>query len=128
MLHGSGPLDRDENTKGQRLDIFNTIADALGQSGIASFRYDKRGCGKSKGEASRPPGSTIWSRMPEPRSTHCWLAARTRRVFLLGHSEGTLAAPVLAARRSGVGGLVLLCPTVAPIETTLWRSGGTAGR
>ncbi len=29
MTHGSGPLDRDENMKGQSLDIFNTIARGL---------------------------------------------------------------------------------------------------
>lgn len=29
MLHGSGPLDRDENMKGQRLNVFNTIAHYL---------------------------------------------------------------------------------------------------
>src|SRR5690349_6626940 len=50
MLPGSGPLDRDENVEGQRLDIFNTIAHHLAQAGFASLRYDKRGCGKSTGK------------------------------------------------------------------------------
>lgn len=26
MIHGSGPLDRDENMKGQPLNVFNTLA------------------------------------------------------------------------------------------------------
>jgi uncharacterized protein len=44
MLPGSGPLDRNENVEGQRLDIFNTIAHQLVEMGYASLRYDKRGC------------------------------------------------------------------------------------
>jgi uncharacterized protein len=43
MLPGSGPLDRDENVEGQRLDIFNAIAHQLAQTGFASIRDDKRG-------------------------------------------------------------------------------------
>ena len=36
MIHGSGPLDRDENMKGQRLEVFNAVAHRLAKSGIAS--------------------------------------------------------------------------------------------
>ena len=51
----SGPLDRDENVEGQRLDIFNTIAHQLAQRGFASLRYDskKRGCGSRRVLPSR---------------------------------------------------------------------------
>lgn len=50
MVHGRGPLDRDENMKGQQLNIFNAIAHVLAQRGIASLRYDKRGYGASSGD------------------------------------------------------------------------------
>jgi uncharacterized protein len=118
MLHGSGPLDRNENTKGQRLDIFNVFADALCQSRIASFRYDKRGCGASEGSFKTAGFHDLIEDASAALDT---LLSRTdaSRVFLLAHSEGTLAAPVLAARRGEVAGLVLLCPTVAPMEATL---------
>ena len=49
-IHGTGPLDRDENMPGQRLDIFNTVAHYLGERGISSLRYDKRGTGASTGD------------------------------------------------------------------------------
>ena len=58
MLHGSGPLDRDENMGGQKLDVFNTLADGLAHADIGSFRYDKRGCGAS-GDALTEPGFMI---------------------------------------------------------------------
>lgn len=41
MIHGSGPLDRDENMRGQRFDAFNAFAHALARQGMSSFRYDK---------------------------------------------------------------------------------------
>lgn len=50
MVHGSGPLDRDENMKGQALNVFNAVAHRLAKSGIASVRFDKRGCGASDGD------------------------------------------------------------------------------
>ena len=118
MLHGSGPLDRDENMRRQRLDIFNVMADALEQSRIASFRYDKRGCGRSEGNYAT---TGFLDLIEDAAAALDALLSRiqTRRIVLLGHSEGTLIGPMLAARRTEVGGLVLLCPTVAPIETTL---------
>ena len=63
MIHGSGPLDRNENTKSQSLNIFNTLANHLATQGIASFRYDKRGCGKSGGDYFARD-TVIWSTTP----------------------------------------------------------------
>lgn len=50
MVHGSGAQDRDGNISGFNTEIFKYIAEYLAQQGIASFRYDKRGCGKSEGD------------------------------------------------------------------------------
>jgi alpha-beta hydrolase superfamily lysophospholipase len=118
MLHGSGPLDRDENTRRQRLDIFNVLAEALAGSAIASLRYDKRGCGGSKGNYS---ATGFHDLIEDATAAFDTLSSHVplRPLFLLGHSEGTLLAPALAARRGEVAGLVLLCPTVAPMEVTL---------
>ncbi|MFQ5796961.1 MAG: alpha/beta hydrolase family protein [Candidatus Bipolaricaulia bacterium] len=51
MIHGSGPVDRDENVRQLKLfkvklNVFNTIAHYLAAKGIASLRYDKRGSGQ----------------------------------------------------------------------------------
>jgi pimeloyl-ACP methyl ester carboxylesterase len=123
LLHGSGPLDRDANMEGQTLDTFKVFAEALQRSGIASLRYDKRGCGKSEGTFET---AGFFDLVEDASAALDALAARpeTRRIVLIGHSEGTLTAPVLAARRADVAGLVLLCPTVAPLETTLMAQAG----
>ncbi len=50
LLSGSGPLDRDSNIPGQRLDISKALAEGLAARGVASLRYDKRGVGESGGD------------------------------------------------------------------------------
>ena len=122
MLHGTGPLDRDENMPGQRLDVFNTIAHHLAAHGVASLRYDKRGCGKSTGDyfaAGQPDfvaDAVAWVD---------WLKAEPRcdgtAMFLLGHSEGCIVAPRVSLQRPELAGLILLCPVLTPIETVLMK-------
>lgn len=120
MLHGSGPLDRDANMRGQKLDIFNAMAAALDAAGISSYRYDKRGCGQSGGTYDKASFADLikdacaavdmLASMPEISS-----------IVLLGHSEGTMIAPVVAHLKPEVSGLILLCPTIRPVEETLMR-------
>jgi len=50
LIASSGPLDRDQNSAKGKLNIFNQIAEHLAASGIASLRYDKRGCDNSEGD------------------------------------------------------------------------------
>ncbi|HET9601107.1 MAG TPA: hypothetical protein VFP08_05930 [Acidimicrobiales bacterium] len=47
LLSGSGPLDRDSNMAGQRLDVTKAFATGLAACGVAALRYDKRGVGMS---------------------------------------------------------------------------------
>lgn len=120
MIHGSGPLDRNENMRGQRLDIFNTIAHGLAERGIGSLRYDKRGCGVSAGDYLRAGHKEFVA-----DAVSCLDAlvrqegAMADRVFVLGHSEGCIIAPQVCLRRPRVSGMILLCPFIGKLETML---------
>ena len=122
MVHGSGPLDRDENMKGQRLDVFNAVAHHLAKSGIASVRFDKRGCGSSQGDYYAAGHHDL---VDDVVCWYDWLRraefCRPESLFLLGHSEGCLVAAHTVVRRSDVAGLVLLCPFVEPMRDILLR-------
>jgi pimeloyl-ACP methyl ester carboxylesterase len=120
MIHGSGPLDRDENFGAQQLNVFNTIAHHLADAGFASVRYDKRGCGASTGDyhtagfhdlISDAVNAVTWTRQSHPDAP----------LYLLGHSEGCLIGPHAALQRRDVAGLILLCPFVERIESVLTR-------
>ncbi len=122
MVHGSGPLDRDENTRGQSLNIFNTIADNLATEGIASFRYDKRGCGESDGDYFScghhdlvDDASACIEHLATVESCD------RQQMFVLGHSEGTIIAAQLAVRHPQLAGLVMLCPFIESMESILRR-------
>lgn len=106
FVTGSGPQDRDEAGMGHR--PFLVIADYLARHGIASLRYDDRGTAQSTGDfASATTGDfavdaeaavRLLKGMPQLAST----------VGILGHSEGGLVGPMIAARSRDVGFLVLL--------------------
>lgn len=120
MIHGSGPLDRNENMKRQSLDIFNVIAHHLARSGFASFRYDKRGCGKSGGNYYT---AGLFDMVDD--AAHCVDAIQRQEccdsIVLLGHSEGCIIAPLVSEKRTSVSKLVLICPFVQPIEAILLK-------
>ncbi len=122
MVHGSGPLDRDQNMKGQKLEIFNTVAHHLAVSGIASVRFDKRGCGSSRGDYyTAGHHDFVDDVVSWYDSLRLAGFCRSEQVFLLGHSEGCLVAAQASVRRPGITGLALLCPFVEPIEDILIR-------
>ena len=120
MIHGSGPLDRDENMLVQKLDVFNTIAHSLAKQGLASLRYDKRGCGKSGGDFYKTGHFDLVN------DAVTWFDfAKTyehfdaNKIFLLGHSEGCIISPQVSFKRPEVTGLILICPFVDDIESIL---------
>jgi pimeloyl-ACP methyl ester carboxylesterase len=120
MVHGSGPVDRDENMNGQKLDVFNTLAHGLAKGGIASVRYDKRGCGASQGDYYTAGLQELVD------DVTCWFDALERdarvrpdRILLLGHSEGCLIAARVSSSRTQTAGLALLCPFAQPTEDIL---------
>jgi alpha-beta hydrolase superfamily lysophospholipase len=117
FLHGSGPLDRDENMPGQRLDVFNTLARHFAGLGIASLRYDKRGCGRSTGDYITA-GQDDLKADADACLRHLAETFSNARLCMVGHSEGTLLAARLSLERQ-VDGLVLISPFLSRIEDLL---------
>lgn len=117
LLAGSGPVDRNENATGEKTDILNTLAGALARAGIGSLRYDKRGIGKSGGSYETASMDELVS------DAHAALTALSNavgidpeRVFVLGHSEGGIIGPMLAAQDSSIAGLLLLAAPAHPLD------------
>ncbi len=123
FVHGSGPLDRDENSKGARLNVFNSLAETLAAAGIASLRYDKRGVGGSGGRFNRISQADL---VADLRAVAQYVtAASLGPVFLCGHSEGTVIATQTAAACNPAG-LILICPYVMPGPDLLrWQAAQT---
>lgn len=120
FVHGSGPLDRDENTNAGKLNVFNQIAHFLSDSGIGSFRYDKRGCGKSSGNYLTAGHFDFVS---DAQAAVSYLKendfGKSAKIYVLGHSEGCLIAPQVAKLEKNVSGIILLCPFLQPLKRVL---------
>lgn len=112
LISGSGPQNRNAETPG--FDIghkpFLVLADYLTRRGIAVLRYDERGIGRSTGSLA---GLTSEDLAGDVQAGLDYLRSRSDlklgKLGLVGHSEGGLIAPMLAARSgSAVDFLVLL--------------------
>ena len=109
-ISGSGGQDRDEYipiVPGFR--PFRQLADSLGRRGIAVLRFDDRGIGESTGDHGKATSADF---ADDVRSIVAWLRARPEidpdRVMLMGHSEGGMIAPMVAATDARLAGIVLL--------------------
>jgi len=107
LIAGSGPHDRDENVAGHH--PFLVLADHLTRKGIAVLRYDKRAIGKSAGNYDQATTEDFAS---DATAALDYLKSRkeikSRKIGLIGHSEGGLIAPMMASRSSDVAWIVLL--------------------
>jgi hypothetical protein len=109
-ITGSGPQDRDEYlpiVPGYR--PFRQVADTLGRRGIAVLRMDDRGTGESGGNHATATSADF---ADDIRAGIAWLRSRQdidpARIAVLGHSEGGLIAPIVAASDPRVAAAVLL--------------------
>lgn len=97
LISGSGPVDRDSNSKRLPIDVMGQIASQLAAEGIASLRYDKRGVGESDGDYL---ATGFHDNVADARAALEVLRARpeidARRIVVIGHSEGALIAADLA--------------------------------
>jgi len=110
LITGSGPQNRDEALLGHK--PFLVIADYLTKNGIAVLRYDDRGVGQSKGDFKTATSADFAT---DVESAITYLKTRKeinkKQIGLVGHSEGGLIAPIVAAKSKDVSFIILLAGT-----------------
>lgn len=101
FIAGSGPTDRDCNSGlGLKTDAFKMLAEYLKSIGISTYRFDKRGIGKSTkvAESSMIMGDFI----SDVNQIVNYLSRDFKEIILLGHSEGALIGAVVAGQNEHV--------------------------
>jgi dipeptidyl aminopeptidase/acylaminoacyl peptidase len=123
LITGSGPQDRDENTPGPgglKLGIFRSIADTLTRRDIAVLRYDDRGVGASGGNLGSAGLSDL---VADVQAAVRFLRGRSEidgtRIALIGHSEGGIVAPIVAADDSELAAIVLMAGTATSLDSVI---------
>jgi len=122
LISGSGAQDRDETLFEHK--PFLVLADTLTRRGIAVLRVDGRGVGGSSGSTS---SSTSDDFAGDVLAGMAFLRTRSeidpRRIGLVGHSQGGIIAPMVAARSTDVAFIVLMAGTGLPGEEILYLQG-----
>lgn len=107
LIAGSGPNDRDEAILGHK--PFLVIADHLTRNGFVVLRYDKRGIAKSNGDYV---SATTEDFASDAAAAFHFLKSQSNidksRIALIGHSEGGVIAPMVAANDKTVGAIILM--------------------
>lgn len=121
LISGSGPQDREENTPPMlSLYIFRYIANDLASHGIAVLRCDDRGVGRSSGDFRK---STLKDFTNDARAQIKFLRSRDdidgKRIGVIGHSEGGIIAPIVAAEDKEIAACVLLAGTSKPLDVVM---------
>lgn len=107
LVTGSGPQDRDEDVFGFK--VFATLADALTRQGIAVYRYDDRGVGQSSGSlATSTTEDFAGDALAAVAKLRTMQGIDPKRVGILGHSEGAIAAAIAAAKSPDVAFIVMM--------------------
>lgn len=118
LITGSGPQDRDESLMGHK--PFLVLSDFLTRKGIVVLRADDRGFGKSTGVFST---ATTLDFASDAEAALAFLRTRpeveTQKIGLIGHSEGGVIAPMVAAMNHDVAFIVMMAGTGVPGDQIL---------
>ena len=119
LVHGSGPLDRDETVGPNR--PFRDLATGLASLGVAVLRYDKRTLVYGARLQAERDRLTLHEETVADAVAATRLLRRSRgvdgaRVFVLGHSLGGVALPRIAALEPGIAGFVMLATPSRPLH------------
>ncbi|MBS1606134.1 MAG: alpha/beta fold hydrolase [Bacteroidetes bacterium] len=128
ILSGTGKQDRDGTMGGHK--VFALLADSLVRRGFVVLRSDDRGVGKSTGDYSAATTADFAS---DALAAVNYLCSRRdlgiRRIGLLGHSEGGMAAAIAAGRDERIGFVVSLSsPGVTGLEALLAQNRNMVAR
>ncbi len=120
LISGSGQQDRDESLLGHK--PFLVLADWLARQGVATLRYDDRGVGESGGN---PIGATSADFAEDALAAVVFLAddERFSTIGLIGHSEGGLIAPMVAAQADVAFTVLLAGPGLPGAEVLAKQTG-----
>jgi pimeloyl-ACP methyl ester carboxylesterase len=113
LITGSGTQDRDETIMSHK--PFLVLADHLTKKGIIVLRVDDRGAGKSGGGSATDTSADFAT---DVEAGMAFLKTQTEvdphKIGLIGHSEGGIIAPMVAARNPDAAFIVMMAGTGVP--------------
>jgi len=110
IISGSGPTDRDGNTVGSlgKNNSLKMLAEELLKRNIATFRYDKRGIGKSADSCYTTEEELDLYTFKDDALSFLFYLKKDQKInsfFIIGHSEGALIT-MMSADHYGMDGAI----------------------
>lgn len=106
-IAGSGPTDRDGNNPQMKNNSLIMLSDSLVSKGFSTLRIDKRGVGKSTVAEMKEENLSFDTFVNDLSK---WVNALKekgfQRIYLMGHSEGSLISIIASQRNSNINGLI----------------------
>ena len=126
LVSGSGPQNRNEELFGHK--PFLLLADYLTKNGYAVLRYDDRGVAESEGDFD---SATVFDFTKDAKSAIEYLKTRkeinTKKIGILGHSEGGQVAQIIAAESNDLDFIILMAsPGIKGSELLLLQNDAIA--
>ncbi|MEW4924748.1 alpha/beta hydrolase [Algibacter sp. 2305UL17-15] len=120
IIAGSGPTDRDGNNPIMKNNSLKMLAEALGNHGIASVRYDKRGIAESKKAALSESDLRFEDYIKDVES---WIDTLNQNekfseLIIAGHSEGALIG-LIASQSKNISKYISISGAGEPAGTIL---------
>jgi pimeloyl-ACP methyl ester carboxylesterase len=131
LLHGSGPTDMDQTVPASLTSTGRTerplkdLAVRLAREGFVVMRYNKRGVSTDprENDARIMAATTVTHLLRDARAALATLRALKlcdpHRIVLVGHSEGTVIASLLALDDPRLAGVACLAPMARTLEAVL---------
>ena len=116
FIAGSGPTDRDGNQSFMKNDMLKKIAVSLSNSGIATFRYDKR-IVKQIRTRTIDKNISFDDFVTDAKSTIDFFKSKYETIIVAGHSQGSLVG--LLALEQGASAFISLAGAGKPIDRIL---------
>lgn len=118
FVQGSGPVDRDGNQSFMKNDSFKKLAQALGEKGIASYRFDKRIVQMDR-LGIREEDIRLDDFVTDVRAVldHFREKNKYRNLVVLGHSQGSLVG--MLAARDRADAFISIAGAAKPIDSII---------
>lgn len=127
LISGSGGQDRDSTELGHK--PFLVLSDYLTRLGIAVLRVDDRGVGESTGDfAQVTSGDFAGDVLAGVEYLKSREDINPKKIGLIGHSEGGIIAPMVAAQSPDVAFIVMMAGTGLNGEEILYLQGALLAR